>query len=494
MQVLKPSFNWSHIVIIIMVGTLAYLPTLNLPLLSDDYDSLHKILHFSIFHGNWFRPLTDFSLLINFKIGGQTPFGYHLFNLILHLANTIIAYFLLLRIFKLLSPANSPSKQSILLFSILFLVSFNNLETVSWVVARGALLAYFFMGFSWLQYIKYLENKRIRHTLTSSALFFTSMLAYESTWIFPIILFIFNLLILKELKTKQSIKFITPTLITFAIYLILRTMASSQVIGTYGLEKLTGDSFFNLLLNAIKILSRLVVYPTGNLWLTTSFSTILLLAFIIITSKIIKTKKVSLPNFIMITLMLFVSVMPIIGIGIDSRDGEGGRYLYLPNFFFAITGVFISNYTFLEKLKTRVIIWIAIIYNTVFLIIGHNNWQISGQIRKEVLTELKNHQDEGHILIKNLPGDYNGAFVYRNGLHKNLILNDLENLSGKIHIKNSVELKQNNLTNSNPLELISRPYINIFTQREYENGIYLKPKLMKEGSHLEIDFQNIVFK
>src|SRR5690349_3513400 len=41
---------------------------------------------------NVFRPLTFATLALNWRIGGARPFGFHIFNLILHAAATLLLY------------------------------------------------------------------------------------------------------------------------------------------------------------------------------------------------------------------------------------------------------------------------------------------------------------------------------------------------------------------------------------------------------------------
>ena len=48
--------------------------------------------------GSTYRPVFWMSLFIDRKLWGLDPFGYHLTNLVLHLLNGLLAFFLLLRL------------------------------------------------------------------------------------------------------------------------------------------------------------------------------------------------------------------------------------------------------------------------------------------------------------------------------------------------------------------------------------------------------------
>ena len=48
------------------------------------------------------RPVVDFTFALNYKLGKLNVFGYHLVNVVIHIINGILVYFLALTIFKLL--------------------------------------------------------------------------------------------------------------------------------------------------------------------------------------------------------------------------------------------------------------------------------------------------------------------------------------------------------------------------------------------------------
>src|SRR5678816_149009 len=98
---LTPMSGKSHylaIFLILLFTILAYLPAFNAEFVNwDDPDYVNKqtlagflsdysLLFTKTIQGN-FHPLTMFSLSLNYAISGTDPWSYHLFNLLLHLAN-----------------------------------------------------------------------------------------------------------------------------------------------------------------------------------------------------------------------------------------------------------------------------------------------------------------------------------------------------------------------------------------------------------------------
>ena len=88
---------------------------------------------------NVFRPLTFATLALNWKIGGTRPFGYHLFNLLLHGAATLLFYLLLEAIFFELSQGAPSPRDKLVAFAaaLIFAVHPIHTEAVSSIVGRA---------------------------------------------------------------------------------------------------------------------------------------------------------------------------------------------------------------------------------------------------------------------------------------------------------------------------------------------------------------------
>src|SRR6266478_5206717 len=88
----------------ILAGFVAYSNILNSYFISDDFSQIGKVLagYLSVVwgkeHGGFFRPLFILSYLIDTKIWGAGPFGFHLTNIVLHSLNAFLTFVLSLRI------------------------------------------------------------------------------------------------------------------------------------------------------------------------------------------------------------------------------------------------------------------------------------------------------------------------------------------------------------------------------------------------------------
>lgn len=126
-----------------------------------------------------YAPLTLLSYALDYSLWNLNPAGYHLHNLLLHLA-CVVALFFLLRQFSL---PRFVALGSVVLFAIHPV----NVETVSWASERKNLLATFFFFLSFHQYIQYRKHSARLNFLLSVFCFLLSLLSKASTVVAPLV-------------------------------------------------------------------------------------------------------------------------------------------------------------------------------------------------------------------------------------------------------------------------------------------------------------------
>ena len=127
---------------------------------------------------NVFRPVTFATLALNWRLGGSRPFGFHVFNLILHACTTVLLYFLL----NALLGASPPAKAVAFAAALVFAVHPLHTEAVTSVVGRAEVLA---AGFLFAGWILHLNDQQIPAILC----FVLALLSKESAVIFlPLVL------------------------------------------------------------------------------------------------------------------------------------------------------------------------------------------------------------------------------------------------------------------------------------------------------------------
>src|SRR5579863_123144 len=99
---------------------------------------------------NAFRPFTFATLALNWALHGAHPFGFHLLNLLLHAAVTLLLYFLLCSLLE----ERAQGKTVALVAAALFAVHPIHTEAVASVMGRPELLAAGFLLGAWILHLR----------------------------------------------------------------------------------------------------------------------------------------------------------------------------------------------------------------------------------------------------------------------------------------------------------------------------------------------------
>lgn len=117
-------------------------------------------------YGNY-NPLTTLSFAIEKHFFGTNPFVHHFNNLLLHLLNALLVFWLAIRLRVQLIAA--------FLVSILFAIHPMHVESVAWITERkDVLFAAFYLG-ALISYIYYIRRKKSRYYLFCMVLMFFSL-------------------------------------------------------------------------------------------------------------------------------------------------------------------------------------------------------------------------------------------------------------------------------------------------------------------------------
>ena len=164
----------------------------------------------------YFRPVYSASLVIDNRIWGVSPFGYHLTNILLHSVSTVLLYFLILLLFKEFKRGSGESEA--FLSSMLFALYPLHVESVSFIAARGDLLAGMFFLMCLIFYI--LSYRKFFLIFLAGVCLYLSFLSKEVAFSFPIIILGFDLISRRFLTRVNIIKYlIICSLVLFYFYI-----------------------------------------------------------------------------------------------------------------------------------------------------------------------------------------------------------------------------------------------------------------------------------
>ena len=133
--------------------------------------------------GNWF-PLTWISLMLDASAYGTWPGGYHLTNVALHVANSLL-------VFATFSRMTGRVPQSACV-AALFAVHPLHVESVAWIAERKDMLSMFFGLCSIYAYVRYSQSGRIRAIALSVVFFLCSLCSKQTFVTLPFVLLLLD--------------------------------------------------------------------------------------------------------------------------------------------------------------------------------------------------------------------------------------------------------------------------------------------------------------
>ncbi|MFC1814966.1 tetratricopeptide repeat protein [Thermodesulfobacteriota bacterium] len=171
-SILKNRFSgaWPALVLITLIAATAYSNIYFFPFVFDDKFQIEEKVairdlsnYFS--HEQLLKPrsIVDFTYALNYRLGKLNVFGYHLINVLIHILNGFLVYFLALTTLRQLSEFSKSSNPSILFMSLLtaliFIAHPIQTQAVTYTVQRYTSMAAMFYIASVLFYLKARVNQ-----------------------------------------------------------------------------------------------------------------------------------------------------------------------------------------------------------------------------------------------------------------------------------------------------------------------------------------------
>ncbi|MBI2413897.1 MAG: tetratricopeptide repeat protein [Deltaproteobacteria bacterium] len=150
-----------------------------------------KLAFTSVMVSNW-HPLTMLSYAVDYSIWGLNPFGYHLFSIVLHAINTLLAAILAK---KLAEEAGAGENLSVFIgaaLALLFGLHPLRVESVAWVSEKKDVLSGFFFFLSLISYLKYKKTSKALPYALSLFFFIFSVMGKPMSITLPAVLLILD--------------------------------------------------------------------------------------------------------------------------------------------------------------------------------------------------------------------------------------------------------------------------------------------------------------
>jgi tetratricopeptide (TPR) repeat protein len=153
---------------------------------------------FTTTHASNWHPVTWISHMLDVQLFGLNPLWHHLTNLLFHVANTLLLFFVFHRMTK------APWKSAFV--AALFALHPLHVESVAWVAERKDVLSTFLWMLSMGAYIHYVEDRRLRNYLAVLILFALGLMAKPMLVTLPFVLLLMDWWPLERMQGTGSAK------------------------------------------------------------------------------------------------------------------------------------------------------------------------------------------------------------------------------------------------------------------------------------------------
>jgi len=298
---------------------------------------------------NYYRPLMHVIYMLNYYIFGLKSWGFHLVNILFHVANSILILIignrLLIKSSTISVHKTSPFFSIPFFTAILFAVHPIHTEAVVWIGGITDLSFTFFVLLSFYFYIKSGASMISNNMVLSVSSFFLALLCKEPAVMLLGIFMLYDFAF-REGKNEISIclKKYVPFLVILGIYFIIRYHALGQLIP----EKAYDMSSFQYIGGMVdlfaKYLNKLILpidlnafyaLPTSvSFDLNWIFSLVAVILFVIVSVIAIRRNRYVFFGLAVIAVPLFIPILFFQSIGGGAVFAE--RYLYLPSLGFVL--------------------------------------------------------------------------------------------------------------------------------------------------------------
>jgi protein O-mannosyl-transferase len=318
---------------------------------------------------NMYRPFLMTTFALNHAVGGNNPVGYHLFSIILHAANVVLVFLLLMKLF------NNTTLGFIT--SLLYAVHPVQSEAISYASGRTDPLVAFFILISLHLFFRFITDKRnyLSGIGTIISLIF-AVLSKEIAIVLPFLYLIILIPIHHKMNVFKSRMYgiITVSFTIIGIYTLLRltilnfanTLNFYQTPTPYSqhisiriltfceaLFQYLGVYMYPITLNVARTVNPITTFLNPTVLL---ISSILFVSFTLAIWRFRRRDPV--PLFCL--LMFFIPLFPASGI-IPINNIVGEHYLYVPSlgFFLFVAYVFLYIVKRFNNTETRLILMMA---------------------------------------------------------------------------------------------------------------------------------------
>jgi hypothetical protein len=411
------------IALLTLIGAIVYFPLIFTGFASDDFEIIYRLTRTGKPAEGFFRPLSDASLIFNFSLaGGYEPWVFHLFNVLMHIGTTVMVY-LFGR--SIAADTEAGVKHTPFLAAALFLLYPFHSEGVAWISGRGAVMAAFFGIAALAVSISRIGMaKRVAGVCT---FYFLGLLCYES--IFPLPLMILLLPQTRITGKKHLILWAGAFALTLTVHFWLRYSYSGGMVGSYAAHILH-LSPQNYASHFLRVIARSFVPPMQQtlLFLIGCFFAVFLLAVaVIFYYRRMRMEGRSFESLFFISILWLISCSVPSVFPVSTHTSESDRLLYFPAVWICLLLAHFVEIVATGKRARYLIPGALLLISFIGVRRQIDHWRTATSTTKLIIHSLRSAEAKGKkIFFYNVPGEYKGAYILRNGFREALLIEGLD--------------------------------------------------------------------
>lgn len=437
--------SWRHLTILgifLLAGLIGFSSIINSWFLSDDFAQIGRVLSGDLSvvwgkaHGGFFRPLFILSYLIDTRIWGARPFGFHLTNIVFHSLNAFLTFLLSGQLIDHLK-LTARTKQTIALSAgALFLLHPSHTEAVSWISGRADIFATFFCLASVWFFLAYQRSRRGLHLGMSLVCFAPALLAKESAVCLPLLIVVLGLFIRPGRLDRGTVRRLVPVFTIYfsilLVFVLVRYAFLGSLVGGYGAGQHLNFAPGWLRDRLLEAVVRSVMPTLPNklsLFLfkplqSRVFVLFSLICVALIAAAIVFRRKCYGPAdrrqqnmFVSALAGLFLcSLLPVINLRLTLYETLGERFLYLPTVFSCLLVAYLAAILLRRQMLLISLMICGLGFYSVRLVQTNRIWAAAASLSRSVTSELVDTSRSDHLIILNAPDSLQGVPVFHNGL------------------------------------------------------------------------------
>ena len=228
-------------------------------------------------------------------------------------------------------------------------------------------------------------------------------------------------------RTRPSNRALITLAMAFLLllcYFVLRKATLGYFIGGYGIERHVSIMHYSTVTNlahyAIRTFFPVLPLKFGRIdspivFLGAGFLLICVTVGMFLRFKIYNTKRWYLLALLLLCYMLSLVPVATMRIGIFNTQSE--RFLYLPSAFACLGAVAVLEFILRRRHVKYAVLASVVLIEALTLQWVNSRWITASILSERIAAEVSSY-DPDKTVILNVPDNYRGAYVFRNGLHE----------------------------------------------------------------------------